>query len=309
MDDRKSGGPSLCTAELTLLAEIADAGSLTLAARTLGSTQPALSKQLRRLEEFLGVPLFERGVRGVSPTEFGAALLPRARTVREQIRQAQEDVAQLRGRREGRVSIALAHFATIALLPQVMRSFREAWPLVTIRITPPSFQLAGLREGDPDFAVMSLPAGLPESDYTTRPVYATTVVAVVREGHPLAKARALEQLVEADWILPSLESAIARGVKRAFAKAQLPGPRCPITCETLTGLETLIASSDLIGAMPLEVYLQRRAASRLLMVPLDLAIEGPRVVILRWAEARPTPASMALEQAFVKAAATLAKSR
>lgn len=296
-------------AALTLLATIADAGSLTAAARVLGSTQPALSKQLKRLEQVFGVPLFERGVRGVQPTEYGSALLPRARTIRAQARAALEDVAQLRGRREGRVSLALSHFATIALLPRVMPAFRAAWPGVSIRIAPPTFQLAGLREGEPDFAVMSQPSVRPGADYTTRPVYTTTVVAVVRPGHPLARMRSLAAMADAEWVIPSVDSSIAHGLRGAFRKARLPAPLCPVTCETLTGLETLVAGTDLVGAMPLEVHQVRAAASGLVRVPLEPAIEGPRVVILRWADAQRTPAAAALEEAFVAAAHGLAKAR
>ena len=84
---------------LTLLAAIADAGSLSAAARASGLSQPALTKQLRKLEEAAGVALFERGVRGVQPTEYGSALLPRARIIRAQAEQGAEELAQLRGRR------------------------------------------------------------------------------------------------------------------------------------------------------------------------------------------------------------------
>ena len=305
--DRPSPDPDPTT--LLLLATVADAGSLSAAARRLGSTQPALSKRLKRLEDALGVPLFERGVRGVQPTEYGAALLPRARAIREQARQAGEDVAQLRGRREGRLSVALSHFATIALLPRVIPGFRARWPGVSLRIAPPAFQLAGLREGEPDFAVMSLPAARLGADYRARPVYATTIAAIARRGHPLSRARSLAELVEADWVLPSLESSIAGGLERAFRRARLPRPRCPVTCETLTGLETLVAATDLIGAVPLEVHEQRATASGLVRIPLGLPIEGPRVVVLRWADARATPASAELEEALVDAAHRLARER
>ena len=84
-------------ASLALLADIFDAGSLTTAARNLGTSQPALSKRLQRVEQALGVSVFERGTRGVVPTEYGAALLPRARSIRAQSRQAAEEIAQMRG--------------------------------------------------------------------------------------------------------------------------------------------------------------------------------------------------------------------
>ncbi|MGE0314459.1 MAG: LysR substrate-binding domain-containing protein [Lautropia sp.] len=294
---------------LRLLADIADAGSLTAAAQRLGTTQPALSKQLKRLERSLGVAVFERSLRGVRPTEYGAALLPRARAIREQARQAGEEVAQRRGRLEGRVVVALSHFATLALMPSVLPAFRERWPGVALRILPPTFHLGRLREGLPDFAVMSLPVARLGNEYSTRAVYTTTVAAIVRAGHPLIGATRLRQLADADWILPSPESSIAQGLARAMRDANLAAPRCNVTCETLTGLETLVAHSDLVGAIPLEVQRARALASGLVRLPLAETIEGPRVAVLRWADARPTPAASFLEQAFVDAAHRLARRR
>ncbi len=296
-------------AALLLLAEIADAGSVTAAARRLGVSQPAVSKQLRRLEESLGVVLFERGLRGIQPTEYGKALLPRARAIRAQAQQAAEEVRQRRGLREGRLEIALSHFATIALLPRVVPAFRARWPGVQLSIVPPAFQLGGLREGRPDFAVMSLPAEKLGAEYSARPVYATTVAVVVRPGHPLAGAKSLAELREAQWLLPSVESSVTRGLARAFRAARLGTPQCAMTCQTLTGLEMLAANTDLVAAMPLEVHQARAGASGLRRVPLAEAIEGPRVAVLRWADARPTPASSDLEEAFVRAAHQMARRR
>ena len=299
--------PPLDPAALVLLADIADAGSLSAAARLLGTTQPALSKQLHRLERALGVAVFERGVRGVRPTEDGAALLPRARSIREQARQAVEDVAQRRGAREGRLVVALSHFATLVLLPRVIGAFRARWPGLALQVIPPPFQLEGLREGRPDFAVMSLPARPLGADIRARALCATRVAVVARSGHPLAGARALAALAGAGWVLPSPESSIARGLARACADAGLAPPQCLVSCETLTGLETLVRHGDLLGAVPTEVHAARAGASGLVRLPLREAIEGPRVALLRWADARPTPAAADLEAALVEAAHGLAR--
>ncbi len=70
---------------LRLVVAVADAGSLSAAARALGTTQPSVSNQLRRVEEALGGELFERSAQGAVPTERGRAVLRRARTVLEQM--------------------------------------------------------------------------------------------------------------------------------------------------------------------------------------------------------------------------------
>lgn len=294
---------------LVLLADIADAGSLTEAARRLGTSQPALSKQLKRLEQALGVPVFERSLRGVQPTEYGAALLPRGRAIRAQSVQAGEDVAQRRGQREGRLTIALSHFATIALLPAVIPAFRARWPGLRLSITPPSFEFSGLREGAPDFAVVSLPVERLGAEFLARPLYSSTVAVVLRPDHPLSGAQRLSELADAEWVLPSLHSSTARGLEKAFRAARLKPPRCTVTCATLTGLETLAANTDLVAAMPLEVQLARAPASGLRRLALQDRIEGPRVAIVRWADAHPTPAAQDLEDTFVQVAKRLARGR
>ncbi|MBU3739380.1 MAG: LysR family transcriptional regulator, partial [Rhodoferax sp.] len=251
-------------------------------------------------------PLFERSVRGVQATAEGKALLPRARAIRTQLRQADEDIRQLRGAREGKLSVALSHFAIIALLPRVIGPFRKRWPGVQIAFVPPTFALEGLREGQPDFAVMSMPSRKLGSDYVARPLYATQVALVARPEHPLLKANSLPQLTKAEWVLPSLDSSVTRGLAKSFRSARLPPLSCAMTCQTLTGLETLVRETDLLGAMPLEVYEARKSASGLKRIPLREPIECPRVALLRWADGKPTAAAADMELAFLQAAHALA---
>lgn len=292
---------------LSLVAAIADAGSLTAAARIMGLSQPALTKQLRKIEQALGVTLFERGMRGVQATEYGAALLPRARVIRSQVAQAAEEVSQMRGRREGHIRIALSHLATIALLPHVLLPFRRAWPQVVLRIEPPAFpnRFVDLREGAPDFVVATLPPTPLGAEFAVRPLCATSVAAVVRQGHPLAAAKSLPALVGAEWVMPNLHSSTARTVFLAFERLELPPPCCPVTCETLTGLELLVSASDLIGAIPLEVF--QAKPSGLLRLPVTIGPERNSLALIRWADARPTPAAAELAELFVRSARSMAR--
>lgn len=296
-------------ADLLLVSTIADEGTLTAAARALGITQPAISKQLHRIEAGLGVALFTRGLRGVVPTAFGEAVLPRARSIRSQAEQAAQELQQLRGRREGRVTVALSHSAITSLLPQVLPLFRARWPHVFVRVLPPVFPrgFIGLREGEPDFAVVSLPEEPLGDEYTTQVLYASTAVAVVRPGHPLRHVRHLRELTGSEWVMPSPDSATGRALFRAFARAKLPAPRCTISCETLTGGDTIVRSTDLIGIVPREVQAARAKANGLLQLDLATEITCTSQAMIRWAEARPTPAAQDLSDLFAKAAREFAR--
>ena len=301
---------SLDPAAFSLVATLAEAGSLTAAARVLGCTQPALTKQLRRFEASLGVLLFQRSLRGVEPTAYGATLLPRARIVRDQIRQATEEIAQLRGLREGRIMVAASHLATIVLLPEVMRSFRARWPDVVVHVVAPAFpdRFVGLREGTPDLAVINLPGGLgPEFQVT--PLISSTVVAIVRRGHPLAQAESLAALAQAEWVMPNASGSSARMVRTAFQRARLPVPRCPVYCETLTGLVRLVSGSDLVGVLPAEVFEALPAGSGLVRLPLEISPRSGSLSLIRWADARPTPAAADLAALFVSVARRFTRQR
>lgn len=296
--------PGIAADALVLIATIAEAGSLSAAARQAGLTQPALTKQLARIEHSLGVSLFDRSIRGVQATEYGLALMSRARTVRAQLRQAAEDLAQLRGQREGRVSIAISHLATLVLLPRVISGFRSRWPQIALRVVSPTFpyRFNGLREGAPDFAISQLPAEPLGPEFVARPLLPTTIDAIVRRGHPLEAASDLAALADSAWVFPSIDSATASAVGLAFTRAGLGAPNCPVTCETLTGLETLLAATELVGAIPREVYAARAQTHKLVRVPLAEPIPGRGLALIRWADAKPTPAAQDLAERFVAAA-------
>ena len=109
----------------------------TRAAEELHVAQSALSHQIRRLEEELGTPLFERTSRRVAPTEAGLALAARARRVLAELDGARAEVDELRGVLRGRIWIGALLPAGDVDVPGLLARFSEAHPGVEV----------GLREG------------------------------------------------------------------------------------------------------------------------------------------------------------------
>src|SRR4051812_45815245 len=105
------------------LLAVADRGSLRAAARELGIAQPAITRSIQELERDLGVALFERKARGVTPTASGEALIRRARSVSNELLRARDEIEQLRGSTHGNVRVALSMVGHMALLPYVLRPF------------------------------------------------------------------------------------------------------------------------------------------------------------------------------------------
>ena len=85
---------------LRAICTIAEAGSLTKAAATLGLAQPALTAQLQRIERTLGGPLFDRDRRGARPTPLGELVLARARVLIPAVKGLQDDATRLAGTRD-----------------------------------------------------------------------------------------------------------------------------------------------------------------------------------------------------------------
>jgi len=140
---------------LRALRAVADAGSITGAAASLGYSQPAVSQLLQRAEQRLGHALLLRGARGVTLTEAGQVLADHALHVQAALTAAQEDLDAVGGLARGRVRIAGFPSASSTLVPAVLASMAAAVPGVTtsyVEVEPPE-ALELVRRGEVDVAL------------------------------------------------------------------------------------------------------------------------------------------------------------
>lgn len=114
---------------------VAELGSFTQAAMVLDVGQPALSRQVRRLEVELRQTLFYRNGRGVSLTEAGKRLLAHGRTIQMQFEHARHDVEDSRGSPLGRVTIGFPYAVGRALTAPFVKAFRARYPKASLCIT------------------------------------------------------------------------------------------------------------------------------------------------------------------------------
>jgi DNA-binding transcriptional LysR family regulator len=156
------------------------------AAQRLCIVQPALSMQIKALEEELDVRLLERDRHKVALTETGRLFLPEARATLHQAMRA-EQTARLSSRGEiGTLRIAFVSSVLPKLLPTLIRSMHARYPLITLELKDMSTpeQIAALHDNKLDFGLMRLPvhgAGL-----ETRVVLEEPFVLALPDDHPLA---------------------------------------------------------------------------------------------------------------------------
>ena len=284
--------------QLRLVMAIVEGGSMVRAAEAIGLTQPAVTKAVRDLERDLGVELFARGNRGVTPTVYGEALVRHARCVLAQLVHAAEEIDDLAHGIGGRVAVGTLLAASARLLPRAITRLRIERPRVIVDVVEGTNDRLQpmLLHGDLDMVVGRLSEFRHRAGVHQESLYDEEIVILSRPGHPLAldEHLRLADLRSADWILPPPETTLRRQLEKAFFDAALEPPRCAVQSVSLLTNRRLLHETDLIGAWPRGVAADDLAAGRLISLPVRLnEILGPVGVSTR-KSARLSPAAQAL---------------
>ncbi|GGQ48367.1 LysR family transcriptional regulator [Couchioplanes azureus] len=175
---------------LDVFRTVAHLGSITTAARRLGFTQSAVSRQIGALEAEVGGKVFDRLPRGVALTETGRALLPYAEEILDRLAAARRAVDDLRRLDAGRLRVGAFPTAVAALVPRALAAFRAAYPSVGLSLleglTPAL--LDRLAAGEADVAVVSTAPSAPidPARFTLHHLVDERLLVAVARGHRLA---------------------------------------------------------------------------------------------------------------------------
>ena len=120
--------------QLQAFLAIVETGSLGRAADSLHLTQPALSRIVKRMEQQLGVTLFERRPNGMELTSFGQALLPYATHLTKEASLAIEEINVRLGLGRGTLRIGAVASAAVMVLPGVLKHMLRRWPNLHVQI-------------------------------------------------------------------------------------------------------------------------------------------------------------------------------
>jgi DNA-binding transcriptional LysR family regulator len=144
--------------QLRALLTIADTGSVTRAAELLHLVQPAVSRQLRLLEEDVGTPLFERGRNRMELTESGRILVEYARRALHNLERARAEIAPSTGEVAGKVTVGLVPSLVNLLASPLMAAVSARYPGIKLRLSTGGYSdlmQDRVEAGDVDMALMS----------------------------------------------------------------------------------------------------------------------------------------------------------
>lgn len=114
--------------------EVAATGSFTKASERLLLAQPAVSKSIQKLEEELGVVLFDRSEKSATLTTEGKVLLKHAKTILGMVEEARHELREMRGLQSGEVQIGLPSMFSSAYFPPIIKAFKKRYPSVHISV-------------------------------------------------------------------------------------------------------------------------------------------------------------------------------
>jgi len=233
---------------LSVFHGIAKAGSVSAAARLLHTSQPAVSRELRTLEDRLGVALFDRLPRGMRLTDAGRMLLGYAERIfglESAAERALRELADLEG---GELSIGASNTVGTYLLPPVVAAFHVRYPKVSLSLDIANTQEIVRAVLDSRYALGFVEGRVRHKALEIKEFRRDRIVAVVAPGHALAKASApsLRSLAAAPSILREPGSGTREMVERAFARYRLQ-PRCALHISSLEAVKRAALENGGIG--------------------------------------------------------------
>jgi len=174
---------------LKYFAEVARSGSIRKASEELHVATSAVSRQIRKLEDELGTPLFERFSDGLRLTAAGKVVLRHAKETIQQYEIMKSDLGDLQGKRTGRVHIACLDSLAVQFMPEFVAGFHRRNPAVDFRIRADNFNniFHFVAEGDCDIGV-TFDLARPHDIKLVHGVQ-MPLMAIVAKHHPLARQK------------------------------------------------------------------------------------------------------------------------
>ncbi|WP_027796933.1 LysR family transcriptional regulator [Paraburkholderia acidipaludis] len=258
---------------LVIVREVARQGSLTAAAGALFLTQSALSHTVKKIEQQLGTPIWDRDGRSLRLTQAGQYLLSLAERLLPQFEHAEERMKQYAEGERGTLRIGMECHPCYQWLLKVVSPYLERWPDVDVDVKQ-RFQFGGIGAlFGYDIDVLVTPDPLKRPGLRFDPVFDYEQVLVVAESHALANARYVkpEQLMDETLITYPVETD-RLDIYNHFLRPAGVAPRRHKTIETTDIMLQMVASNRGVAALPR--WLADEYAERMPVVSVKLGKDG-----------------------------------
>lgn len=240
-------------AQIRAFLALAREGGYAGAAALTGLSEPSLHRAVGDLSLALGHPLVERRGRGVALTTRGAGVARRFRLGEAELRSALSELALLKGREVGRISVGAMPLSRARLLPAAVIAFNARHGEVDVGVLEGSHaELVGpLRDGEIDMMVGAL-RPMAGNDLVQRPLFEDRPVILGRAGHPLTHRRrgddrlSVQDMLAYPWIIPGSGAPLRSQWQAMFEAVGVAAPRPPIECGAVIMVRQMLRQSDFL---------------------------------------------------------------
>lgn len=265
------------------------------AAERLAVSRAAIYSSLRKLEQWLGSPLFVAGSGGMTPTPLATGLATHTQLAFALIRHGLEDLSSFDGRVQGRVVIGTLPYARTVLIPGTINRVLQACPdlHISTRDGPYDSLERSLRTGELDLIIGATRPHDKHSGIIAETLLEDELAVICGAHHPLVNSSRIEfsDLLPFGWVLP-VKQTPARHLFEQWVKQHTPEPlREVVETSSLSTIRGLLLESDRLALLSRhQVYHDERAG---LLHTLPLALQGTTrpIGITQRAHTTPSPAA------------------
>ena len=220
------------------------------AATQLNMSQPAASKLLSDLEANLGIRLFDRHPRGLTPNWYGEIMIRHAHSMLSALRHTGEDLNALGEGSAGTVAVGTVMAPAVTLLTSAIERVHRDRPglKISIDVDVSKVLVPRLLEGELDFAITRIPAGVDAERFVFEEIGEEELCFVCRQGHPLADKQTLSlaDMAGFPWSLQPTGALMRQRVDSLFLHHQVAPPRQIVDTADLLLSLALVDKSDTI---------------------------------------------------------------
>ncbi|WP_051481435.1 LysR family transcriptional regulator [Paraburkholderia nodosa] len=289
--------------------EVARAGSVSAGAERLHVSQPAVTREIRELEDRVGIILFDRLPRGVALTEAGKTLFDYAERIFTLADGAENQLKELAGLGAGHMKLGASATLGVYFVPDMIARFNASYPRVAIDLTVTNTERveAGIR--DLTFTLGFVEGPFDDTVLHARPIGSDEIAVVAAAGHPRAGQRIRAgDLVDQVVIMREPGSGTRAIVEEAYARAQLKIEPLMSVSDTEAIKRMLLAQHALAYVSLLSVRDEVRRGELTIVEVEDLRIERPLHMV--WHKGRSlSPSSQALFDLVIAATAAAASTQ
>lgn len=243
--------------------------NFSLAAKQLYLSQPAVSMQIKQLEESIGLPLFEQMGKKIFLTEAGRELFHYSRNITQQLAEMESVFEEMKGLGHGKLTISVVNTANY-FTPQLLARFCNRYPGINVilQVANRDAVLKQLADNSTDLAILGQPPdGL---DISAEPFLDNPLVVIAAPDHPFAKLKRVRfsRLAEENFLSREQGSGTRSAMERVFAQHKVQ-PHIIMEMETNEAIKQAVQAGMGLGILSLHSIELELETKRLAMLNVE----------------------------------------